>query len=186
MAAYHTELLEAAQTLIARESRQVGRLPVARTRRSISTCYYAVFHFLIEDASRRIVRNSSKHLRRRRVLARSFTHAGMKLTLKKIKGSKVDRSLEDFLRPPGFRAEAVPTPAFAQEMAATFIDAQAKRHDADYDLNVPLNETDARAFHKRCGDAIKGWQKAMKADERDFKDALAIVMLLKGQVRKDE
>jgi hypothetical protein len=186
MAAYHAELLDAAMQLIARQPRQSGRLPAARIRRSISTCYYALFHFLLDDACRRIVRNEGKHLRRRRIVTRVFTHKGIKTTMNKIRGRSIDESLSAFVQPTGVGPSTKITPAFARNMASVFIDAQAKRHNADYDLNVSLSEMDARRLNGDCRDAIRGWQKAMKADERDFKNALSIVMLLKGQLRSEE
>lgn len=54
MAKYDQELLEAARQLIVRHAGQRGRLPSARVRRSISTSYYALFHFLLDETATRI------------------------------------------------------------------------------------------------------------------------------------
>jgi hypothetical protein len=141
--AYDDELLRAARRLLVRRSGQRGRLPSARIRRSISTTYYALFHFLLEEVAIRIVGTHNDLRRRRRILARTITHRGAKAALDKVRGANVHASIEDFVRPPGVVGLVAP-PLFARNLANAFIDAQAKRHDADYDLNKTLSELDAR------------------------------------------
>jgi hypothetical protein len=51
MASHDAELLAAADELLSRETRRRGPLPRARVRRSISTAYYALFHFSNAAAS---------------------------------------------------------------------------------------------------------------------------------------
>jgi hypothetical protein len=77
------------------------------------------------------------------------------------------------------------TPLFAQDVAKAFADAQAKRHDADYDLNKVLSATDARLIRLRVRRAIKSWRDATAKDDKDFKTSLCMLMLLKGQLRKE-
>ena len=76
-------------------------------------------------------------------------------------------------------------PAFVQNLAKTFTDAQAKRHDADYDLNKSLIEVDARLLQARVGRVIAAWRSAKSNSERDFKHALCVIVLLKGKLRSD-
>jgi hypothetical protein len=160
MAEYHAELLDAAQRLLARRAGQKGQLPSARIRRSISTSYYALFHFLVDEASRARIGSHNDLRRRRRIFARVVTHKGIKVALDKVRGASVDGSVADFLRPRGQTAGTVAPPAFAKTMADAFSDAQAKRHDADYDLNKPLNRLDAVLLIARVRRAIKAWQSA--------------------------
>ena len=77
------------------------------------------------------------------------------------------------------------TPLFVQTLAKTFIDAQAKRHDADYDLNTPLSENDARLPRSRVKRAIDEWRAASNLSDRDMKSAICTLILLKGQLRSD-
>jgi hypothetical protein len=65
------------------------------------------------------------------------------------------------------------------------LDAQAKRHDADYDMNEPLSESDARLLRTRVKRAISDWRSANGPTDRDFKDALCMLMVLKGRLRQD-
>ena len=184
MAAYHEELLEAAKRLHARRNGQKGKLPAARVRRSISTSYYALFHFLLAEVGAKIVGSSGALLRRRRMMARTISHRGLRTTLDKVRGAYVDPSLADFLRLTGVSGP-VPAPRFARNLASAFADAQAKRTDADYDLNKPLSERDARLLAGRVKRVIEAWQDATTANDRDFKHALCLLVLLKGQLRSE-
>src|SRR5579863_2496843 len=100
MANYDEELLETARRLIAREAGQRGRLSQARIRRSISTSYYAIFHFLVDEAARRLIGVRNDLARRRRIFSRQFTHAGVRLALDRVRGANIHDSVEDFLRHP--------------------------------------------------------------------------------------
>ena len=97
MPSHDAELLEAAGLLLSRRGGQRGRLPRARVRRSVSTAYYALFHFLLDEVGQRIVGTYSNLLERRRILARTISHKGPKTTLDKLRGNAVDSSVEDFL-----------------------------------------------------------------------------------------
>jgi hypothetical protein len=185
MASYDEDLLTAARRLVARRQGQRGKLPGAQIRRSLSTSYYAMFHFLVEECVIRLVGSHNDLRRRRRILARSFTHSGVKLALDRVRGANVDQSVEDFLRSATAPAGRLPSPEFARNMAKTFFDAQSKRHDADYDMNEPLSEADAIFLLTRVKDVIADWRSANSPADRDFKTALCMLMLLKGQLRKE-
>jgi uncharacterized protein (UPF0332 family) len=185
MAAYDEELLEAARRLLVRRKGQRGKLPAARIRRSISTSYYALFHFLIDEASLRVVGTGADLRIRRRLFARTLTHAGVKSALDKVRGSAADSSVEVFLRPRGAAVAGARVPQFVRGIAKAFSDAQAKRHDADYDLNKSLSESDARLLSDLLRDAIVDWRDAKSKTDQDFKHALCILMLLKGKLRQD-
>lgn len=187
MPAYDEEILAAARHLVARRHGARGRLSLARIRRSISTSYYAIFHFLLEEASLRLVGSENDLRRRRRIFARAFTHSGLKTALDKVRGRNVDASVADFLRGPNdAEDEAVSSPAFVQDVANAFRDAQTKRYDADYDLNKNPSEADARLLHTRVSRVIDGWRAAQSPAERDFKHALCMLMVLKGKLRNDD
>ncbi|RBP12322.1 hypothetical protein DFR50_114152 [Roseiarcus fermentans] len=184
MATYDAELFDVASRLL-RRPKERGRLSRARIRRSVSTAYYALFHFLLDEIGRLLIGTRSGLLERRRILVRTITHKGVKSTLEKVRGNAVDRSVEDFLRPLGGAAGAVQPPAFAKGFANAFIDAQDKRHEADYDLNEVLSEADARLLVQRAKRCIEAWRAATGDVDRDFKHALCVLMLLKGQLRTE-
>lgn len=185
MPGYDDDLLRVSRRLVLRRQGQRGRLSNAHIRRSISTTYYAIFHFLIEEATAGLIGSSNALRNRRRTAARAFTHAGLRRALSSVAGATVEPSVQGLFRTPNAGAGPVSVPIFAQEMAKAFLDAQAKREDADYDLNKPLSEADARLLRSRVRRAIAGWRAARSVGDRDFKGALCLLCLLKGQARRE-
>ena len=186
MATYERELLDTARLLLTRQPGQKGKLPSARIRRSISTAYYALFHFLLDQAAKSLVGSTNNVSRRRRVLARVFAHTGVNATLEKVRGAQVHDSVSVFMR---FGVDAVgpvACPTFVRDMASAFADAHTFRQDADYDRNKPIFAENATQLIERVEQAMFGWSVANTASERDFKHALCMLMLLKGQLRRGD
>jgi hypothetical protein len=185
MPPFDDELLSAAEDLITRAPGARGRLPSARIRRSISTSYYALFHFLLDEAGLRLVGAENDLRPRRRILARAFSHKGIRTALDKVRGENVDVSVQEFLRGPDDAADGpVRSPMFVRSTAIAFLDAQAKRHDADYDLNKALSEADARLLHASIKEVVG--RAAQSPADRDIKHAMCMLMLLKGKLRSED
>ncbi len=182
MAAHHAELLQAARLLLQRTPGQRGRLSGARVRRAISTAYYALFGFLMKEVSDRIVGTDGRLLVRRRMFGRLMSHSGMKAAFEKLRARQLDAAVADFVRHP--RA-VQPVPPFARDLAVVFCDAQAKRHDADYDMNAALSEADALLLIRRVEHVIGQWLAANDAVSRDFKHAVSLLLLFKGRLRTE-
>jgi uncharacterized protein (UPF0332 family) len=183
MPTHDEALLEAAGHLLERPERQRGRLSRARVRRSVSTAYYAIFHFLLDEIGQKIIGVHGKLLARRRILERTISHKGLKTALDKVRGKAVDKSVADFLKPVGATSSPLAAPAFVRNFANAFVDAQEKRLEADYDLNETLSEEDARVLADRVKNSVAAWRVATSDADRDFKHALCVLMLLKGQLR---
>lgn len=183
MARYHEELLAAAKLLIERKAGQRGRLAEARVRRSISTTYYALFHFLLEDFSIRIIGTENPLTGRRRIFVRQFTHTGLLTALSKLsRPNLVEDKTVDFLIA-GNSTRPCPTPIFARTMSTAFEDAQAKRHDADYNLARKFIAAEALLLIDRVEAAIVEWAQNNQPADRDFKHALGLFCLLGGKLR---
>lgn len=185
MASYGHEILCVAARLLRRRAGQRGELSSARVRRGVSTIYDAMFHFLVDEAARSLVGTNHDQRRRRRTVTRLFNHAGFKTALGKVSGAKADASVVDLLRRRGLSTGAVEPPAFVRDVAHVFAEAQAARHDADYDLNVNVGEADAHVLLARVRQAIAEWRAADSPADRDFKQALGLLMLLNGNMRRD-
>jgi hypothetical protein len=80
MGTYDAELLATAQGLLGRRPGRRGRLATAQIRRSVSTSYYALFHFLLDEVGLKIVGAQNDLRKRRRILARAISHKSMKIT----------------------------------------------------------------------------------------------------------
>lgn len=180
MASYDSELISAARRLLVRKTGQRGKLPSARVRRSISTSYYALFHFVLDEVGAKIVGTRGELRVRRRIVARSVSHQGAKQAFSRVKGDVIETAFQDY-----FGLGNTSAPRFARQVALAFVDAQAKRHDADYDMNKPFTETDARLLSMRVRRVIAGWRAAKTPRDRDFKQALSLLILLNGKLRTD-
>jgi hypothetical protein len=121
MAKYPQELLHASRRLLVRRTGQRGKLPGARIRRSISTSYYALFHFLLEETGKRLVGSHNDLRRRRHIFIRTLTHAGIKAALDRVRARNVDAILGEFFRAPASAAGSVAVPLFVQNLARAFI-----------------------------------------------------------------
>jgi hypothetical protein len=102
-----------------------------------------------------------------------------------VRGAWIDASAEEFFRPAGVATGKVGAPVFVRNLANAFVDAQAKRHDADYDLNKTLSAVDARLLRLRVRRVIAEWRAANSAEDRDMKHAICIFVLLRGQLRAE-
>jgi len=51
----------------------------------MSTSYYALFHFILDEAARTLIGTHNDLRPRRRTIARTFSHAGIKTALDKIR-----------------------------------------------------------------------------------------------------
>lgn len=128
-------------------SRQIANLPDPGTHqvnlRAVSTAYYALFHFIIQEAT--LVWS---HDETRPVLARVFEHGRMKALCDKTRGSIKD------LTPFGQRTPDEHLRAFAK----TFIQAQEAREDADYDTTSQWALANVEDHIELTGEEIRSWE----------------------------
>lgn len=184
MSTFSDDLLRAASRLYYRRKNQRGPLKSAYVRRSISTTYYAIFHFCLDEAALRLVGTNNDLRQRRRLFIRTLSHSGLTVAFGKLKGTTIEKSVEDLFRTPGTPSGPIATPLFVQQLASAYLDAKAKREDADYDLNEPLSETDARQLRRRVVRAIRAWENATTQTDRDTKHVVAILLATKGKLRE--
>jgi hypothetical protein len=184
LAAFDSDLLKTARRLLTRDAGQKGKLPAARIRRSISTSYYSLFHFPADEAGVFLIGSGNKYRRQRRALARAFTHAGLRTAFGKAAGAFVDRSVADLVRGAGSPGGRMVSPPFIRRLATVFLTAQSLRHDADYDLNRPISAVEAHLLADEVEAAMSDWITRPPSDN-DLKRALCLLMLLKGQLRRE-
>jgi hypothetical protein len=131
-------------------------------RRSISTAYYGLFHFLIEQSTNLIVGTGPDEEKNRQFVGRAFIHGKMKALCQEfVKSTPVD------ILQPFFRSASNPSKTSMAKIASTFIDLQDERHRADYDLSVNFSRIGALNVHQRAVDAVKEWETLVVAD-REF------------------
>ena len=135
--AYHDDLLEEALQLVRRSPQSQLTL-----RRSVSASYYAVFHFLIFEAT---ANWSNEPLRP--ALGRAFDHGLMKNASNRLLNTK------DF----PFTGENPATVVSLRFVGQAFSQLQQDRHFADYNLTEDLDPTDALAQVKSAERIFNIW-----------------------------
>ncbi|MBI5363679.1 MAG: hypothetical protein HZA53_10910, partial [Planctomycetes bacterium] len=121
--ALHVDFLLQARKLAARER---GSPTQGGLRRATSTAYFALFHFLVDEAARAHMGSHRARSSARGLLARAFQHTTMVQASKAFSSSPMHPRLQAALGTP------VPM-ELLREVAATFCDLQRARHTADYD-----------------------------------------------------
>ena len=138
----------------------------ASLRRAISTAYYALFHFVIDEATANWSQSEFRPL-----LGRVFEHGKMKQACNKFSGG-------NSMIPP-FEMRATPADHL-RFVASTFIEAQEQREDADYDVTRRWRREEVEMQIDSVADAFRSWMAVRGQPEaQEF-----LVMLLGPKQRK--
>jgi uncharacterized protein (UPF0332 family) len=143
--AYADDLLELAQHLANLEPANPGK---ACLRRAVSTAYYALFHLLISEATLNWGRPEL-----RAELGRVFGHGKMKsASMEKRAG------LDAHFKKNPLRSQEMTVFKHLRTVADTFIQAQQRREEADYDTGKEWNQTEVLTQIDAVAVAFKSWQ----------------------------
>jgi hypothetical protein len=143
----HRDLLEQAYHLANREPKKPRQ---ASLRRALSTAYYALFHFLLYEATLLLFPAKPSDLRAR--ASRAFVHGEMKSACQSWSTTKM---------PPGC---TTPIESQLKAVAEAFVDLQQLRHDADYDLAKFFDRISVLPEIRKVENAIGGWKAIKKSD----------------------
>jgi uncharacterized protein (UPF0332 family) len=133
----------------------------ATLRRSVSTAYYGLFHFLIEESALLLFGAAPADLPFRQLAARAFVHGKMRsvcLEFVKPNPQQVHVLLQPFWIPLGIAPNQQ-----ARLIAQTFIDLQDDRHSADYDVSLVFSRQDALNSVTRAEAAVAAWRQMKSA-----------------------
>lgn len=157
MASLSQDLLSQALMLAKREPKHPKQ---ASLRRSISTAYYSLFHFLIEECTHLTAGQGTHRQLMRHLAARSFNHG-------KMKGVCTE-----------FRKRTPSSPALQavwsqysphlngdiQTLTLAFEYLQEFRHNADYNLSQLFSANDAIDAVTRAQGAMAAWKRLTASD----------------------
>lgn len=163
----HKDLLDQAEHLAKREPKRPKQ---ASLRRAVSASYYAVFHLLIDAASRFVVRGNDR-AGLRYAVTRAFDHGEMKSAANTFRGGNLPSVMS--------AAVAAPLPSELRRLCETFIELQQARHEADYDLTRVLTRNEALDLVTKAQQAFTDWQ-AVAGSEAG--DAFLIALLLRKKL----
>ncbi len=144
------DLLEQARLLATKEPR---RPKDASLRRAVSSAYYALFHLLVNEASRFLVSGSNRDSLRN-LVARGFTHSEMGRTAKAF--SSGHGGLAQHIR--SIIPEASGYPKELSKVATAFYDLQRARYTADYDMSHRLTREETLTLVRHVESAFADWE----------------------------
>jgi len=143
--AIHDDLLDQAEHLAAREPKKPKQ---ASLRRAVSATYYALFHFLVDEAVVGFTRGPGAG-DLRNLLRRAFDHGEMRNTSAAFSGGTLPPSLAAVLRGP--------IPVDLRRVARTFVQLQEARHEADYDLSRSFVREEVKRLIAETRAALQRW-----------------------------
>ena len=162
---FSADLLAQARGLATRERKRPRQ---ASLRRAVSTAYYGLFHFLIQEASGFLVGTVPRRAAHRRALARAFDHAQMR---------RASRDFEAGRPGPWLRA-AGEVPSGLREVASGFAELQRLRHLADYDPSTTWSRAIAMSAVGRAERAVRAWNAVRGTPAAD---AFLLALLVKSR-----
>jgi hypothetical protein len=155
----HGDLLDQATLLAGRDP---TRPKQANLRRAVSSAYYAIFHYLVDQACRELLGTQNEKSGYRHELARAFDHGCMKEACVAFRDVSLPKRMTSAL-PATFGI-----PPELQFVAETFVQAQEKRHIADYDLSIRFTRWDVAGFILEVERAISTFETIASVNSRQF------------------
>ena len=146
-----SDLLNHAETLAELDP---GRPKQVSLRRCVSSCYYALFHLLVGEASRRVARKEDF----RYLVSRTIGHREMK---------DVSQAFSQKNLPNNFanRLNLRVVPNELRDVAEIFVSLQEERHRADYSVRAAYDRSTTRHYISQTRSAFQKWQTIRGAPE---------------------
>ena len=151
---YADQLLEQGDLLIAVDRRRPRQ---ANLRRAVSTTYYAMFHFLIDQSCRSVFGAAAGRSALRNILARGFDHGTMRDASQSFSGG----TLLSWMQP---IAPALVVPADVKIVARRFVLLQEARHRADYNLTALWTRDEVQRLISDTRDSLSRWPAVAEDD----------------------
>lgn len=148
----HEDLRQQARHLATIDPRRPKQ---ANLRRALSTAYYALFHLLVDEATRRALGQAIGVRDHRAVLARGFEHTRMAEVSKSFAGGALPAVVAA-----GTAGQAVPDAL--RRVAEAFVAQQNRRHAADYDPLVTFQRPEVLAALDQVDRAFDDWRRVRK------------------------
>ncbi len=166
----HAELLRQAYFLARKEPKKPTQ---ASLRRSVSAAYYALFHLLVDEATKLMLSGNVRGPLRDS-LARAFNHSDMKKTAVAFAGnSKLPKLASELDR------QSVGQPLI--DVAAAFVQLQEARHNADYNRVLRFTRREALDLADLTDQAFRDWRQARGSRSADaFLTSLLVHRLMQG------
>lgn len=152
----HSELLKQARFLARKEPKKPTQ---ASLRRSVSTSYYALFHLLIDGATKLMLSGDAR-APLRDSLARTFSHTAMKDAAAAFVKSPIPSKLAVLL-------DGEPVQGPLVDVANALIELQEARHEADYNRARRFTREETLDFVDQADQAFRDWSRVRVALQAD-------------------
>ena len=152
----HGELLKQARFLARKEPKKPTQ---ASLRRSVSASYYALFHLLVDEATKLMLSGRARGPLRD-CLARAFHHSAMKQAAIQFTRIPVSSKLS-----PGFDRQ--PVQQSLVDLASAFVQLQEARHDADYNRTLRFTRREALDLADLADQAFRDWNRVRGSLQAD-------------------
>ncbi len=159
----YDDLIELAEFIAKRDA---GRPKQASLRRAISTAYYAVFHYLIDEVCSAQIGTQNTQRPYRHALSRAFAHTVMKQACSGFGGGTLKHSVIKGL--PRNQLGNYVVPKKIQNIAATFAELQEKRHLADYDLAERFKRSEVLTMIDQAKSHVEKFRSFAVCDDRKY------------------
>ncbi|MCE9556098.1 MAG: hypothetical protein K8T91_22345 [Planctomycetes bacterium] len=155
----HKDLLRQAERLARLDAKKPKQ---ANLRRAVSSVYYALFHFAVDEACRVAIGSQHDQTPFRQILARAFVHGTMSQACTSFAGGTLKASVTKGLSP------ALVIPSAIKTLATVFVELQEKRHIADYDLSERFRREDVLSLIQQAELATKDFAGLPTSNEKKF------------------
>ena len=160
------DLVAQARLLAVKEPRRPKQ---ASLRRAISAAYYALFHFLIDEATSYFVSGrAAQRSAQRKTLARAFDHGQMRRN-----ASAFERR-----RPSPWTGIGASAPVEIETMASVFLKLQDLRHRADYDRTAEFTRRVTLSAIDQVERSMRSWRRVKRTAAAE---AFLLGLLVQGR-----
>ena len=144
----------------------------ANLRRAVSSAYYALFHFLTEEAAKNFIGAGQQDRMRRDLARRAVAHTRLKDVCQEFLKPKP----RDLLKP-YWPSTGTPGSNDMGTVCDNLMNLQVLRHIADYDFSVSVSRSQALDACEKTKEAMDSWNK-VKASHPDVVALFAMCVLL--------
>lgn len=152
----HVDLLRQARQLAVKEPRRPLQ---ASLRRAVSTSYYALFHLLVDESTKRMLRGRDR-VALRRCLARAFGHSVIRQVAQQFSIDNVSPKLSPGLSGRELQPELV-------RVASALVELQEARLEADYDTARRFTRREVLDLVSQAEQAFADWDRVRGSIQAD-------------------
>ena len=159
----HKDLFEQAEMLARVDSRKPKQVNL---RRAVSSAYYGVFHYLVDESCRITFGSQHGQAVYRHTLGRAFVHSVMRQACASFAGGTLKEVVVKDL--PRDAAGRYAIHASIRKIAWAFAELQEKRHMSDYDRNERFKRSEVLPLIEQAKVAVAGFAALPESDDKRF------------------